>query len=407
MIFVGNDWSEDHHDVWVMDSDGQQLAAVRLPEGLAGLSRFHQLVGTHAPDPGRVMIGVETDRGLWVGALIEAGYQVYAVNPLSVARYRERHTLSGGKSDVADAKVLADLVRTDRHNHRQVAGDSDLAEAVKVLARAHQNLIWERQRHSNRLRSSLREYYPAALATFDDLDHPDTLAILAKASTPTAGQNLTIPQIKTALRQGGRQRNLDRRAATIKEGLAVGGLQAPKILTEAMAATTRATVAVITELNHQIVNLETELADHFEQHPDAGIITSIPGLGNILGARVLAEFGDDPNRYQTAKSAKNYAGTSPITRSSGKQRTVSARWIRNRRLIAAIDLWAFTTLNRSSGARTFYDHHRQTGNTHHQALRALGNRLVGIYWGCLQHHTPYNENTAWAHHQPHPNQHAA
>jgi transposase len=407
VIFVGNDWSEAHHDVWVMDPDGQKLAAVRLPEGLAGLARLHQLVATYAQEPAQVAIGVETDRGLWVAALVSSGYQVYAINPLSVARYRERHTLSGGKSDLADAKVLADLVRTDRHNHRQVAGDSDLAEAVKVLTRAHQNLIWERQRHTNRLRSSLREYYPAALTTFDDLDHPETLTILAKAPTPTAGQSLTLTQIKTWLRQAGRQRNLDTRAATIKQGLAVSGLQAPKLITQASAATTRATVAVIAELNRQIKNLETELAAHFEQHPDAEIITSIPGLGNILGARVLAEFGDDPNRYHTAKSAKNYAGTSPITRSSGKQKTVSARWIRNRRLIAAIDLWAFAALTPSPGARTFYDHHRQTGHTHHQALRALGNRLVGIYWGCLQHHTPYNENTAWAHHQPHPNQHAA
>lgn len=278
MIFVGNDWSEDHHEVWVMDPDGQKLAAVRLPEGLAGLAQFHQLVATHAQEPGQVAIGIETDRGLWVGALVSSGYQVYAVNPLSVARYRERHTLSGGKSDMADAKVLADLVRTDRHNHRQVAGDSDLAEAVKVLTRAHQNLIWERQRHTNRLRSSLREYYPAALATFPDLDHPETLTILVKAPTPTAGRSLTLPQIKAALRQGGRQRNLDTRAATIKQGLAVDQLQAPQLITQASAATTRATVAVIAELNRQIINLETELATHLNSTPTPKSSPAFPGL---------------------------------------------------------------------------------------------------------------------------------
>ena len=144
-----------------MDADGGRLASRRLPEGLAGIRGFHELVAAHAEEPGQVVIGIETDRGLWVEALSAAGYQVFAVNPLAVARYRDRHQVSGAKSDAGDAKLLADLVRTDRHNHRPIAGDSPTAEAIKVLARAHQNLIWARTRHTNALRSALREYYPA------------------------------------------------------------------------------------------------------------------------------------------------------------------------------------------------------------------------------------------------------
>ncbi len=187
MIFVGDDWAEDHHDVHLMDETGARLASRRLPEGLAGIGEFHQLLARHAEEPDQVVIGIETDRGLWVEALVAAGYQVYAINPLAAARYRDRHHVSGAKSDAADAKLLADLVRTDRHNHRPVAGDSPAAEAVKVLARAHQNLIWTRNRHTNALRSALREYYPGALEAFDDLHDRDALAVLGRAPTPAAG----------------------------------------------------------------------------------------------------------------------------------------------------------------------------------------------------------------------------
>src|SRR5882757_11263222 len=163
MIFVGDDWAEDHHDIHVMDAGGARLASRRLPEGLPGIRGFHELVAAYVEEPSQVVVGIETDRGLWVGALIAAGYQVFAINPLAVARYRDRHHVSGAKSDVSDAKLLADLVRTDRHNHRPIAGDSADAEAIKVLARAHQSLIWSRTRHTNALRNALREYYPAAL----------------------------------------------------------------------------------------------------------------------------------------------------------------------------------------------------------------------------------------------------
>ena len=172
MIFVGDDWAEENHDVYVMDVDGARLASRRLPEGLAGIRGFHELVAAHVEEPGQVVIGIETDRGLWVAALGAAGYQVFAVNPLAVARYRDRHQVSGAKSDAGDAKLLADLVRTDRHHHRPLAGDSPDVEAIKVLARAHQNLIWARTRHTNALRSALREYYPVALEAFDDLARP-------------------------------------------------------------------------------------------------------------------------------------------------------------------------------------------------------------------------------------------
>jgi len=398
-LFVGDDWAEDHHDIHLMDAEGAKLASRRLPEGLAGIGGFHDLVAAHAEEPAQVVIGIETDRGLWVEALAAAGYQVFAINPLAVARYRDRHQVSGAKSDAGDAKVLADLVRTDRHNHRPIAGDTPQVEAIKVLARAHQSLIWARTRHTNTLRSALREYYPAALEAFDDLADRDALAILGRAPTPTDATGLSLPKIRSALKTAGRQRNLDARALQIQTALRTEQLTAPASVTAAFGATTRATVGIITELNRQIDNLDAELASHFEMHPDADIYRSLPGLGVILGARVLGEFGDDPNRYTSAKSRKNYAGTSPLTIASGKKRAVLARHVRNRRLYDAIDQWAFCALTNSPGARAFYDQRRAADDLHHQALRALGNRLVGILHGCLRHHTRYDEHTAWAHRQ--------
>jgi transposase len=398
VIFVGDDWAEAHHDVCVLDEHGERLAKRRLPEGLAGIGQLHALLAEHACEPGEVVIGIETDRGLWVAALLEVGYAVYAINPLAASRYRDRHAVSGAKSDPGDAHVLADLVRTDRHQHREVAADSTLAEAVKVLARAHQGLVWARQRQVNQLRSTLREFYPQALEAFSgELAERDALAVLARAPSPAEGRLLSRSALRSTLRRAGRERNLDHKAQQIQAALRSEQLTASPQLTSAFAASVRASVAVSLELTRQIDELERELADAFMSHPDAEIMRSLPGLGLILGARVLAEFGDAPNRYKDGKRRRCYAGTAPITRASGTRRIVLARIARNRRLADACSLWAFAALTRSPGARALYDRQRRRGATHHQALRALANRLVGILHGCLHHHATYNESIAWGH----------
>jgi hypothetical protein len=397
MIFVGVDWAEAHHDVYVQDGEGKRLAGGRLPEGVEGIARFHEMVGAHADEPGEVVIGIETDRGLFVGALVAAGYEVFAVNPMSTSRYRDRHSTSGAKSDPGDAKVLADMVRTDRHNHRPVAGDSELAEAIKVLARAHQSMIWSRGRQANFLRSTLREFYPAALVAFENLTSGDALEVLRVAPTPTLGAGLSRSKIASALKRGGRQRRIDERAAEIQEALRAPQLAGSAVVAGALGTSVSATATVIVTMNAQIAELAQELEVHFEQHPDAEVVRSLPGLGTILSARVLGEFGDDPNRYATAKCRKNYAGTSPITRASGTKRVVLARYARNMRLADAIYQWSFAALTASPGARAFYDYRRAAGDTHHAALRHLGNRLVGILHGCLIHQTIYDEKTAWGH----------
>ena len=174
-------------------------------------------------------------------------------------------------------------------------------------------------------------------------------------------------------------------------------LAQPPVVAEAFGASVTALVAVLSASVHAATELEGQLEASFGQHPDAEIIRSQPGLGAVLGARVLAEFGDDPHRYVDAKARKNYAGTSPITKASGKSHVVLARFKTNRRLRDALRQQAFVALSTSPGARAYYDAHRAAGDSHEKALRALANRLVGILHGCLRCHTAYDEDTAWAH----------
>ena len=405
LLFVGDDWAEDHHDVELMDASGRRLAKARLPEGVAGMARLHAMIGGQLGDDvedvgdvaGRVKIGIETDRGPWVQALIAAGYTVYAVNPLQAARYRDRLGVSGAKSDAGDAHMLADMVRTQSHQLRPVAGDSAEVEAVKVVTRMHKTLIWERTRAGQRLRHALREYFPAALEAFEDLDAGDTLELLGKAPDPASGARLTLAQISAALKRAHR-RDIPTKAAAIQAVLRAEYLRQPPVVAAAYAASVRALVAVLGTLNEQVKILQGEVEAHFGEHPDAKIVLSQPGLGAVLGARVLAEFGDEHKRYVSAKARKNYAGTSPITRASGKKEVVLARFVHNDRLIDALMTQAFASLNNSPGARAYYDRQRARGSSYNAALRQLANRLVGILHGCLKTGTPYNETTAWSHH---------
>jgi len=407
LLFIGDDWAEDHHDLEVEDETGRRLAKARLPEGLEGISRLHALVAEHAPAEwaelpseevaSRVYIGIETDRGPWVTALQAAGYQVLAINPLSSARYRERYSTSGAKSDAGDAHVLAEIVRLDRDHHRQIAGDTDLVDAVKLVARAHQTAIWERTRQVLRLRSTLREYFPAAIEAFEDLAAKDTLLLLARAPSPARVARLTRSQVVSALRAA-RRHHVEAKADAVLAVLRAPGLRQPATTEAAYAAVVVGQIGIIGALNEQITQLQEVVAEHFGRHPDADIYLSQPGFGVVLAARALGEFGDDKKRFHDARARKNYSGQSPITRASGKKTVVLARYATNRRLGAALHAQAFSALAASPGARAYYDALRARKIGHHAALRQLANRLVGILHGCLKTGTKYDENTAW-HHQ--------
>ncbi|MGH7746936.1 MAG: IS110 family transposase, partial [Candidatus Dormibacteria bacterium] len=283
MIFVGDDWGEVQHDITVLDEHGRQVGRVGVSDTVDGARRLQALLAEHVETPEDVVIGIETSSGLLARLLVAAEYQVYVVNPLAASRYRERHAVSGAKSDARDSKMLADMVRTDRHNQRRYLGDSDLAAAVKVLARSHKELIWSRQRQVNQLRSTLRVYYPAVLGIFDELGSHEALTLLHRAPTPAEGRSLSLAKIRSVLEAAGRQRGLDARAQAIQQSLRSPQLEAPPLTTHAYGTTVRAWVAVLRATGEQIAVLEAELAQSFESHPDAEIIRSLPGLGAVLG----------------------------------------------------------------------------------------------------------------------------
>ena len=405
LLYIGDDWAEGHHDVAMQDEAGKTLARRRLPEGADGIARFHELVaarfgGDGEPDPAQVIVVIETERGPWVKALAAAGYRVYPVNPRQAARHKETISNSGKKDDFFDAECLADMGRTRRHQLRELAPDSDIAEAVKIAARSHQKLVWERTRHQLRMRSALREYFPAALEAYKDtgLTGKDTLELLQKAPEPGSAARLTAAQIAAALKRAGRRGDLQERARQIRAALRTEHLGQPEVIAEAYAAGVQAGAAVITALNEQVKIMEARVSELFSRHPDAGLYLSQPGIGDITGARILGEYGDAPGRYASAKGRKNYAGTSPLTIQSGKKKSVHARHIRNKHLIDAVHAQGMSVISASPGARAYYDELKDRDIGHNDALRRVASRLQGILHGCLKTGRAYDESAAWPRH---------
>jgi transposase len=395
-IFVGIDWAEHHHDVAVVDARGVVLAQFRIGDDVAGFTRLAQTLAGFSRRPGRVQVALETDRGLLVAALVAAGYQVLSINPKSVDRYRDRYAVSGAKSDPADALVLAHLLRTDGPRHRTVPADSQLVAGIATLARAHQDAVRLRRREASRLRSALREFYPTALDAFARaLTTRSAIAVLHAAPTPAAAAALSTAQVRELLQSTGRIGVSQQLAQRLHATLTAEQLHQPPAVEQAMGHSVRAILASLIACDTAVSALETELDTQFERHPYAEILHSLPGLGLVLGARVLGEFGDDPNRFADPASRRRYAGTAPVTRTSGKSRIVQLRRARNERLSDACRMWAFNAIGKSPGANAYYRHRRNVGDAHEAALRRLANKLINQLHHCLQHRELYREDIAW------------
>jgi transposase len=399
-IYCGIDWAEDHHDIAVVDRDGKLQARRRVSDDPAGLAELLALLAEHGDTAGNpVPVAIETPRGLLVACLRATGRPVYPVNPMAVARYRDRHSVTGKKSDHGDSVVLAGVLRTDMDMHRPLPADSELAQAIAVLARAQQDAVWDRTTAHNKLRSHLREYYPGFLAAFADarggITRPEARAILAAAPTPATAAALTLAQLRSLLKKGGRSRGIDTEAARLRDAFRTQQMRQLPLVEDAMG---RQAVALLRQLDAACTSaddLEQAAVASFNQHPDAGIITSFPGLGPLTGARVLAEIGDDRSRFQDAKGLKAYAGAAPITRASGKTKSVTRRKVKNNRLAAVGYTWAFSALTASPGARAHYDRRKDAGDKHAGGLRNLFGRLLGCLHHCLITGQHYDEATAF------------
>jgi transposase len=399
-VSCGIDWAEDHHDVALVDAEGALVAQRRISDDAVGFGLFLELLvdaGDSAEDP--IPVAIETTRGLLVACLRATGREVYAINPKAVDRYRDRHSVARKKSDAGDALVLAHILRTDRAAHRPLPADSELAQAIAVLARAQQDAVWERTCAHNKLRSLLREYYPAILAAFASqrggILRPEARTILAAAPTPAAAAKLTKAQLRKLLTQAGRQRGIDAEADRLHAVLRAQYLHHPQLVEGAFGMQALALLRQLIVACSNADDLAAATVAHFDKHPDAEIITSLPGLGSLTGARVLAEIGDDRSRFADARSLKAYAGSAPVTRASGKRLTVTHRRVKNQRLAAVGYVWAFAALTASPGARAHYDRRKTTGDRHTAAQRNLFNRLLGCLHHCLDTREHYNENAAF------------
>ena len=399
-VFCGIDWAEDHHDIALAGRDGGLLARLRIGDDAAGLARLLELLAENGDSPDDpVPVAIETPRGLLVACLRATGRKVYPVNPMAVARYRDRHSVAGRKSDHGDAVVLANILRTDLHAHRPLPADSELAQAIAVLARAQQDAVWDRITAHNKLRSHLREYYPGFLAAFaakaGGIMRPEARVILAAAPAPAGAARLTLAQLRALLKKAGRSRGIDAEAQRLRDALRTGQMRQLPLVEQAMGRQALALLRQLDAACHSADDLEQAATESFNLHPDAGIITSFPGIGPLTGARVLAETGDDRSRFRDAKGLKAYAGAAPITRASGKTRSITRRHVKNNRLAQAGYIWAFSALTASPGSRTHYDRRREAGDRHAAAERNLFGRLLSCLHHCLATGQHYNEATAF------------
>ena len=404
----GVDWAQDHHDIAIVDTDGRLLAKRRIPESIAGFTELADMLaeaGDNPDDP--IPVAIETPRGLLVAVLRASGRPVYPINPMSVARYRERTSMSGKKSDHGDAVTLANILRTDADQHRRLPADSELAQSITVLARAHQDATWRRTRASNELRSLLREYFPGFLYTFADrpggISSPEARAVLAIAETPAKAARLTKPQIVAALRRAGRHRSLTSLAATIQQRLRTPQPRHPSLVEEAFGVQAGAVLATLDAECASVERLGEATAAAFTQHPDHQIITSFVGLADLTGARLLAEIGDDRTRFADARALKAFAGSAPVTKASGRSIRITHRHVKNNRLAAVGFVWAFVASGCQGPTRAHYLARRDRGDRHAAALRHLYNRMLGQLYHCLQTGQAYdpikagNVNLIWPH----------
>jgi transposase len=409
-VYCGIDWAEGHHDIALVDDEGKLVAKRRINESLEGIAELTAMfaaAGDSAEEP--IPVAIETPRGLLVAVLRAAGRPIYPINPLAVARYRERTSVSGKKSDHVDAMALANILRTDAHLHRMLPEDSALARSITVLARAYQDAVWRRTKLVQELRARLREYYPGFLAAFaagagsggglstTRLASSDARAVLAIAPSPAEAATVSKARVETALRRGGRQRRITSLAASIVTALRVPQLRQDPVVERAMRVEALALLGVLNAVCDSVDQLATALADAFGQHPDYEIITSFPGLADISGAIVLAEIGDDRHRFSDDRALQAFAGSAPVTRASGKSRTVTRRRTKNNRLAAIGYSWAFTAAARPSPTREHYLRRRDRGDGHPAALRHLFNRMLGQLHHCLHTRQSYDPLKAFPH----------
>ncbi|MDP9382578.1 MAG: IS110 family transposase [Chloroflexota bacterium] len=385
MWYAGIDWADDHHDAAVIDDAGRQVATIRVehsPEGLQKLTAFLRGIG----DPQQVACVIETNHGLLITALLEAGFAVYPVNPKTVDRRRKP---SGAKTDAIDAYLLAKTGRSDLPDLRKLIPHSPLVQELKALTRDQDTLVQSQTRLLNQLTACLKAYYPAALKLFGKLAQPVTLAFLQRYPTPQTGQAASLDELTTFLKQQ-RHPQATRAAAKIWSQLQQPYLQADPVTTRTKSRLMLALVSQLSPLMEQIEAYDEEIERLFLTHPDSEIFCSLPGAGKRLAPRLLAGWGDDRERYEDAASVQALGGTSPVTYQSGNYAKAHKRYACVKPLRNALYLFAWQSTLQEEWAREYYRRKRGEGKSHSMAVRALANQWVRIIHALWIRHQAYD-----------------
>jgi len=390
MFYVGIDWADLKHEVRVVDEKGEGVAKFTIPHTAQGLTKLHRRLSMISPNRDELLLALETDKGLVVSFLLDLGYTVYPINPKVVSRYRDRYRTSGAKSDPLDALVLANILRTDRHRFRPIMPDSTLARELKILTRDHQHLVKSRTALSNQLTACLKSYYPRALELFSKVTQPITLAFLKAYPTPQSASGLSLKGLRRFLREH-RYTHPQRVEELYKT------LQQPQMAVESWLARAKsrhmlALVSQLEPLLDQIKSYKKEIQKLLKKHPDSEIFLSLPGAGPILAARMLAEVGDNRQRYPDYQALQCEAGTAPVTIASGNYRYVRFRRACKKPLRATLHQFAFCSRRECDWANQFYHQQRRKGKSNSLATRALANKWVKVIFALWQKRQTYNES---------------
>ncbi|MGH8018457.1 MAG: IS110 family transposase [Opitutaceae bacterium] len=384
--FAALDWASDHHDVVVVDHQGTVVTALRIEHTAEGWAHLREQLRPFEP----LAIAVETNQGLAVEQLLEAGYAVYPINPKSAKRYRERKAPTGVKDDWRDAWSAADALRVDGHGWRVLSPEDPLVAELRMLTRDEVALIEQRTGLTNQLQSALAAYYPAALAAFADWTCPATWAFIETFPTPAALAKAGPKRWEKFLRahqlwrEATRAKRMDCFAHASDLRGSAAAVAAKSFLAVSLAK-------VLRTLEQQLCAYRARIERRFGEHPDHDLFGSLPGVGPKLGPRLAAEIGSQRDRFESAEGLQAYAGTAPVTFKSGQIERHVVRRACAPFLRCAVHQWADHSRKQCAWAKAYYDKHRRDGDSHACALRCLGQRWLKILWKMWQDRTLYDE----------------
>jgi len=390
MTYVGVDWSDSFHIVYVTDETGDSLAAFKIEHTPEGVESLFLKVKEHAKDPASVLFALETPKGLLSSAILDAGFTLYPINPKAVDRYRDRYKVSGKKDDYFDAMVLANILRTDRQNHRALVPDSLLTRELRAYTEGYQALVKTQTRLTNQITSCLKNYYPVVLGIFGKIDQSITLNFLSKFPTPDSFHRGSKAKFENILKKnrypGAKEKMLEIYALSKKPQFEI-----EEPIARANSLLLLSLVRQMKETLSSLKEFELKIAELLEQHPDKEVFSSLPGSGNITTAKLISNFGDNRERYGKVSCVQADAGTCPVTIGSGKSLRVSFRYSCRKPFRSMMTQFAFSSLQKSEWAKQRYDKYRQNNSKDHNlALRCLANAWLEIIFPMWRDRKPYD-----------------